>query len=385
MGGTSDTARAVAVKSSPCPSWLADGRRPTYPQSTLGMTGRTTRVKSYGQRQHDHLEGRVTVTGSAGLTVVVLTYNSAPTIKACLDSLVRQNFRDFDVVIVDDESTDETISIVYSYSSRLRLSVIQNGSHNIPRGRNIGISAARTDLVAFVDSDDCAAPDWTQVIIETFREHPEASLISGDMMPAYRTRAAHAIALNDYVIRRLFHSGVMQFCAANCAINRDALRDVRFDEDFGFAEDLELASRIEGCHAKRYVPSMKIYHYSRETFNQYAKQMYRYGFMKSWFSFAARSFRWLDFVPLALLVGGGVVGLALRSWWPLLLNLPFALAEAIFVVCYQRCPPRIAALTFPAWLIKNLSWSYGISHGLVALAIDSNSRRVLRSKQCWRA
>ena len=71
-----------------------------------------------------------------------------------------------------------------------------------------------------------------------------------------------------------------------------------------FAEDLELASRIKGRYAKRYVPDMVMYHHSRETFTQYAKQMYRYGFMKLWFSFASRSFRWLDFVPIALLVGG---------------------------------------------------------------------------------
>ena len=137
-----------------------------------------------------------------------------------------------------------TLSIVYGYASHLRLSVTRNGSHNIPRGRNIGINCALTDLVAFLDSDDYAAPEWTQVIIDTFGEYPETSLISGEMMPAYRTNVAHAIALNDNAIRRLFPDGILQFCTANCAINRKVLQDTYFDEDFKFAEDLELASRI---------------------------------------------------------------------------------------------------------------------------------------------
>ena len=107
--------------------------------------------------------------------------------------------------------------------------------------------------------------------------------------------------------------------------------------------------------------------------------------MKLWFSFASRSFRWLDFVPIALLVGGIGASLALRAWWPLLLNLPFALAEAIFVVFYQRCPVRIAALTFPAWLVKNLSWSTGIGCGLLALTVNANAQRLLRSKRAERA
>jgi len=57
------------------------------------------------------------------------------------------------------------------------------------------------------------------------------------------------------------------------------------------------------------------------------------------------------------------------------------LLEALFVVLYQRCPPRVAALTFPAWVVKNLSWSYGIGYGLVALALDGDTRRRLRSKR----
>jgi glycosyltransferase involved in cell wall biosynthesis len=321
------------------------------------------------------------MTGRPGLTVVILTYDSAATIGACLDSLVRQDYRDFDVVVVDDDSTDETLSIVSGYSSSLRLSVTANGSHNIPRGRNIGLECSQTDLVAFMDSDDRTAPDWTRVIVETFRDHPDTALISGDLVPGYRTSVAHAIALNDYAVRRLFGSGVLLFCTCNCAINRNVLPDTRFNEDFRSAEDLELLARIEGRHPWQYVPGMKVYHYSRETFVQYAKQMYRYGFMKLHFSFAYRSYRWLDFVPLALLVGGGIASLTLRSWWPLLLNLPFALAEAVFVACYQRCPPRIALLTFPAWIIKNLCWSYGVGHGLIALAVDGETRRLLRSKR----
>jgi glycosyltransferase involved in cell wall biosynthesis len=323
-------------------------------------------------------------TGMPGLTVVVLTYNSAATIGACLDALVRQEYKDFDVVVVDDDSSDETLSITSCYSASLRLSVTKNGSHNIPRGRNIGIDFSYTELVAFVDSDDLAADDWTRVIVETFREHPDTALIAGDLVPAYRTSVAHAIALNDHAVRQLFGSGLILFGAGNAAINRKVLPDARFNEDFRFAEDLEFVAQVDEHYAWRYVPGLKVHHYSRETFAQYARQMYQDGYMKMHFSFAARSYRSLDFVPIALLVVGGVVGLALRSWWPLLGNLPFALAEAVFVVCYQRCTPRIAALTFPAWVVKNLCWSYGLIHGLVTLAWDGDVRRLLRSKRAVR-
>ena len=60
------------------------------------------------------------MTGSPRLTVVVLTYNSAATVGACLDSLVDQRYQGFYVIIVDDDSTEETLSIVSGYSSQLR-------------------------------------------------------------------------------------------------------------------------------------------------------------------------------------------------------------------------------------------------------------------------
>jgi glycosyltransferase involved in cell wall biosynthesis len=316
--------------------------------------------------------------------VVILTYNSAATIGACLESLVQQEHRDFEVIVVDDDSTDETLSVTSGYSSVLRLSVTRNGAHNIPRGRNIGLSCSQTDLVAFVDSDDSAMPDWTRVIAETFQEDPDVALISGNRIPAHRTRIAHAIGLNDEAIRRLFGGGMMLFGAGNCAINRDVMQDAAFDEYFRFGEDLELVSRVRGRYRWTHVPGMKIRHYSRETFWQYAKQMYRYGLMKQYVSFVSRSYRWLDFVPLALLVGGGLASLATRSWWFLLLTLPFSLLEALFVIVYQRCSAWTAALTFPAWIIKNLSWSYGTGHGLLLLAVDGDTRRVLRSKRAGR-
>ncbi len=316
-----------------------------------------------------------------GLTVVVLTYNSAATLGACLDSLAGQADGDFGVIAVDDDSTDETLAIVASYSSRLRITVARNGSHVIPRGRNIGLAASQTSVVAFIDSDDRAEPGWTRAIGTAFRDHPGTAMISGGLVPAYRTRIAQAIAVNDDAVRRLFGGGIMQFSAGNCAINRDVAPGTFFDEDFRFAEDLELASRMGARYRCQHIPGMRIRVYSRETFRQYARQMYRYGFMKQYFSFTARTYRWLDYVPLALLIGGGLAGVALRSWWPLLLTVPFSLLEALFVVCYQRCPASVAALTVPAWVVKNLSWSCGVAHGLVALAMDGDTRRLLHTKR----
>ena len=315
------------------------------------------------------------------LSVVVLTYNSASTIEACLESLVNQDFTDFETIIVDDDSTDTTLSLISKYSSRLRLSVVQNGARNIPRGRNIGLRQSSADIVAFVDSDDAATRDWTQVIVSTFHSRPDLALISGPFVQIYRTKTSQAIGLNDAMVQRLAGRGIMRFCTANCAINRKLLKGDIFDEDFRAAEDLELISRAQRHYAWSSIPAMKVKHTSRDSLTQYSKQMYLYGFMKLYLGYRERSYRWIDFVPLALLIASVIAAAVLGSWWILFAILPFSFLEALVVVIAHRCRPVIAMLTFPAWVTKNMSWSVGVGHGILSLAVRPEIRRQLRSKR----
>ena len=313
------------------------------------------------------------------LSVVVLTFNSAGTIESCLDSLVDQEFADFETVIVDDNSTDETVALVKRYESRLRLAMVTNGARNIPRGRNIGLRQSSGDIVAFVDSDDIATRTWTRVIIETFCTKPEVALISGPFISAYRNKTSQAIGLNDAMVHRLAGRGIMQFYAANCAVNRRLLPGDIFDEDFVAAEDLELVSRIQRQFEWSFVPDMKVRHTSRDSFRQYSKQMYRYGFMKLYLGYRERSHRWIDFVPLTLMIVSIIAAVVVGQWWLILAILPFSLLEAIVVVASNRCTPYVALLTFPAWITKNVSWSVGVGHGILSLVTHPKLRRRLAS------
>jgi cellulose synthase/poly-beta-1,6-N-acetylglucosamine synthase-like glycosyltransferase len=320
------------------------------------------------------------MSGHPTLTVAILTFNSGATIGACLDSLVAQEHQDFEVLVVDDDSMDDTLAIVSGYSGKLRIRTCRNGSHLIPRGRNIGLESSQSDVVAFIDSDDRAAPSWTHVITEAFRAHPAAVLIAGALLPAYRSLQAGAISANDHAIRRLFGSGVIQFCAGNCAVNRALAPGLRFNEEFRFAEDLELAARISDSEQRLYIPHMQIHHYSRERFWPYAKQMFRYAYMKQQFSYRAGDFRLIDFVPLTILAGSLLASLITTSWWFLLILPAFSVAEAAFTASYERCTLPVALLTPAAWLVKNFAWSGGMACGWVALAVNGQRRRVLRAK-----
>lgn len=91
------------------------------------------------------------------VSVVIPAYNSAWCIRRAADSVLAQSFHDFELIVVDDGSTDETAAILRTYGDALRLISKPNGG--MSSARNAGIRAARGRYVAFLDSDDRWLPD----------------------------------------------------------------------------------------------------------------------------------------------------------------------------------------------------------------------------------
>lgn len=93
-------------------------------------------------------------------SVIVPTYNRADLLDRCLDSLTRQSFRDFEVLVCDDGSTDDSRAVAERYKKRLDLHYLWDENWGGPaRPRNRGIAAACGEWICFLDSDDWWTPD----------------------------------------------------------------------------------------------------------------------------------------------------------------------------------------------------------------------------------
>ena len=93
------------------------------------------------------------------LSVVVPLYNKAPYIRRCLDSIGRQSYSDFEVIVVNDGSTDDGPAIVSSYADR-RVRLVTQANAGPGAARNRGIAEAQGELVAFLDADDNWLPEY---------------------------------------------------------------------------------------------------------------------------------------------------------------------------------------------------------------------------------
>lgn len=115
-------------------------------------------------------------------SVVIPSYNQADFLKVALWSVLNQTFGDFEVVVVNNASTDHTseiISQIQSEDDRV-FTLDFNDSHIIGAVRNAGIAATSGDFVAFLDSDDTWAPDKLEKVVQVISSTPEVGLIGHD-------------------------------------------------------------------------------------------------------------------------------------------------------------------------------------------------------------
>ncbi len=106
------------------------------------------------------------------VSALIPTYNSAATIRGTLDSVLAQTEPADEVLVLDDGSTDDTVSILESY--RPRITVIQQRNGGVAQARNVLCARATGELLAFLDHDDFWHPDYLKIQRQLFAAHPGA-------------------------------------------------------------------------------------------------------------------------------------------------------------------------------------------------------------------
>jgi glycosyltransferase involved in cell wall biosynthesis len=183
-------------------------------------------------------------------TVVIPTYNQAEFLKVALRSVLDQTFEDFEIVVVNNESTDHTsevINQIQAEDSRV-LDLDFQESHIIGAVRNAGITATQGNFVAFLDSDDTWAPKKLERVAEVIAADPDVGLIGHDEemvregSPTIRSRSGpppdYRGSTHDYL---LFKANLVALSAA--VVSRKHLNQVgNFSEDTAIntVEDYDL-------------------------------------------------------------------------------------------------------------------------------------------------
>lgn len=220
-------------------------------------------------------------------SIVVPTYNRANLIGATLDSLLQQSFKDYEIIVVDDGSTDDTEAVVLSIKDPR---IIYCRKENAERGaaRNFGIQKAKGNYVTFIDSDDLMYPYALQNAFDNIQKYnfPYCFAQAFEVKDATTGRQIQApqkmssATINKEIIQGNFLACIGVF------VHRDVLKNIHFEEDRLFAgtEDwllwLRLAARYPFYYSNLVCAAM-IEHSSRSVLSfSEEKLLYRTNFLK---------------------------------------------------------------------------------------------------------
>lgn len=109
------------------------------------------------------------------VSIIIPTYNHASLIERALGSALSQSFRDFEIIVIDDGSTDNTKEIVQRFGPKVRYFYQENGG--VSSARNHGLRVARGEYINFLDSDDWILPTKLTIQVEYLQSHPEIDLV----------------------------------------------------------------------------------------------------------------------------------------------------------------------------------------------------------------
>ena len=113
------------------------------------------------------------------ISVCIPIYNASLYLRECIDSILSQSYKDFELLIVDDGSTDNSSAIVHSYNDP-RIRLIQN-NHNYIGSLNLLLKEAKGKYIARMDADDRMCPNRLQVQFDYMESHPKVDILGSGM------------------------------------------------------------------------------------------------------------------------------------------------------------------------------------------------------------
>jgi glycosyltransferase involved in cell wall biosynthesis len=214
------------------------------------------------------------------VSVVVACYNGARTLRACLESLSRLHYPDYEVLLVDDGSTDATPAIAAEFPAVRYLRHPRNEGLSV--ARNTGIQAARGEIVAFTDADCRADEDWLYYLVNDLLRGGFAGVGGPNFLPPEDSPVAAAVLVSPGgpAPVMLTDREAEHVPGCNMAFFKTVLEDLGgFDPIFRKAgDDVDLCWRLQQAgHKIGFSPAGFVWHFRRSTIRGYLKQQQGYG------------------------------------------------------------------------------------------------------------
>ncbi len=261
------------------------------------------------------------------ISIIIPARNAQATLKKCIDSILNLNYRDYEILIINDGSTDETGKILLGYHG---IKIVTTAGIGPSRVRNMAVEFARGEFIAFTDADCIVPKDWLERLLEGFDYSPEAVSCGGrqelpDDASAFQKKVFLLMNkigfVSDYMRRGENRIIEVPHNASCCVMYKKDifLKAGGFLEDLWPGEDVELDYKLKNSGYKLvFNPKALVFHYRVDNPANFLKMMARYGWAQGVLVRRHKKiFRTIQFVPFvsalllfiaALLLLSGKIG-----------------------------------------------------------------------------
>lgn len=206
------------------------------------------------------------------LTLAIPVYNMEQYLPRCMETMLTQTCRDFEILLVDDGSTDGSGPMCDAYAAGHPdfVRVVHKANGGLSSARNAGIDTAKGEFIIFPDPDDWVEPDYVEKLLEYYQQYHADLVCTGYDID---TETGRTPAKQDHppmtlsgpeAQKALLLPPQMSGFAWNKLYRLDVIREhnLRFLDDVGITEDLDFAYRyLAFCRTVCFAPSARTYHY----------------------------------------------------------------------------------------------------------------------------
>ena len=176
------------------------------------------------------------------VSVIVPVYNSQDYIEECLYSIITQTYKNFEIIIVDDGSTDLTMTIInkiYQDEQDVKIVVVKQNNSGPSAARNHGIRLSHGDYIAFLDSDDQWYPNKLERILSELKKDKSIDVISSLYSIGEKTKYKQTDgSISYFSLYKLLFKNVLLTSGVVCRAN--LFKEIKFNEGQKYSEDYRL-------------------------------------------------------------------------------------------------------------------------------------------------